>query len=698
MRCNPGTNLQINPVYSMGLRSHWVRILPVVGLLVGCRGSPSTELPVTSAMRDSSVPIAPDPSGAQSVGIGAASAVIVASAAAAAAAASRKRSGPTITNQQKQACVTAFDMALSGQGSSERDCPSDVRDQLVRDLSLTRDQIQRQYVAYCKRRLDSSLAARAPAAADQPLPSSARAAPSAGAASSAGANGASSSRNITAQQRQLMLEVFRAHASSWGEKLPSATPVNPTAHSRPLMALIEATGLKRAKLVSHYATYLQSQQSVRLSTSLAERRAEIDERLVLQEVLEDALARAENHAICQLSLRAQQCVGKLREGACAADLRALLEQQIELVAEHTVCVMSETRAAENSLGFAMLASNAAWVQAVPDLWMTVLGHDGYEAEKRAVVFARQVMAESLYDALRSALHATRNQMRHFPSRSEVNVGDRLAPVLYYVAGWLLNCIRRDRVSVEGAWQIWLRTNCLDGVHTARKHGLPHALVTKRSMGGLLYASWRFFHFVWYVEQCYVSSLTMEALLVHGRTTLLKVHSRLLADKEVLHMFEKTFTPEYTQSARELLEVAGQSSDAITETLDKQNSALLGELLRMYMRMRGRDAVAKLTAQARLASHDVNSLRAKLAAGAAAAVDKQKPVPAAKADLAGITGAARDEFPIDDELRQAMLDCVDAASAAAILSAGDSAWAVSERTEDPESTCELMALIEADEDS
>ena len=96
----------------------------------------------------------------------------------------------------------------------------------------------------------------------------------------------------------------------------------------------------------------------------------------------------------------------------------------------------------------------------------------------------------MYDSLRAALHRTRNPPPPFPKPSEVSVGDVRAPTLYYIAGWLLHCVRRDLVSAGGVWPLWLEANSLTGPREAARLGLPHSLVTTRSLGGLRYASWR----------------------------------------------------------------------------------------------------------------------------------------------------------------------------------------------------------------
>ena len=158
--------------------------------------------------------------------------------------------------------------------------------------------------------------------------------------------------------------------------------------------------------------------------------------------------------MCALNQEVKQCVDKLRAGSCKADCVARLEQLVKIVAAHSVSEFKEVKAAESKLGFAVLSSNAVWIKAVPDFWLIVLGTaSGQEAEERTVVQARYVMTVSLYDALRVALHRTRNPVQPFPPPSEVSVGDVRAPVLYYIAGWLFDCIRRDPVSIAGVWQL-----------------------------------------------------------------------------------------------------------------------------------------------------------------------------------------------------------------------------------------------------
>jgi hypothetical protein len=159
-----------------------------------------------------------------------------------------------------------------------------------------------------------------------------------------------------------------------------------------------------------------------------------------------------------------------------------------------------------------------------------------------------------------------------------------------------------------------------------------------------------------------------------------VHARLLGDHHARRMFEKTFTPSYRQSARATLAAAGHADDEVDAVVDAQNLKLLGELLRLYMRMRGRDAITKLTSRARLASHNANALRSKLAAAAASAAHKSKPVfkkpKPAEPNVTVPHADEVDEFPIDAELFDAMCDMVGAEAAAAIREAprGSAVWA------------------------
>lgn len=690
--------------FKQAFQSGWRMALdpPVVvasAVVVG-HGTPPTGLPLVSARPINAIPIALDQVGP----LGSASALAIGTTPTVAAApTSKKPRAATISKSQKRACEHAFEAAHSGQDSPQGICRKQLFEQLARQHNLTQEQIQRQYGAYRKR-------SRAPAAADVARSSIARAASSGGADALPGTTSVTGRNNITAEQREEMLRVFRACARVWGKGLPREA-LHPTDESVPLMELIAKTGLTRDKLIYHYNQFLLRSEGY-LPRTVEERRAEINGRLVLDEVVKEALVLAANHAMCKLNggveqcvAVLQQCVAKLPDGVLAADCRARLEKLVELVVEHTVCSSNEVKAAEDALFFAVLDSSTAWVRAVPDTWMITLA-ESTEASERVVKYTRHVINDSLYDALRAALHATRYEVQPFPSVTGVDVNDRRAPVLYYIAGWLLKCVRRDCLTRGAVWQAWLRTNCVDG-ETARRLGLPHELVTKRSRGGLVYASWRFMHLVWYLEQCYVSALTMEAMCVYGKDAVLTVHKRLHADADVLDLFQKTFSEEHLQQRREVLTHAGLSGDDIAATLDRHNRALLGELLRMYMRMRGRDAVCKLTAQARIASHDVNSLRSKLAAGALAAATKGKAAPEVKSAVTSIIAAVGDEFPLDEETCTALYDCVGTEAADAIIAnrhssgtaeaaAADAAGSESDKDcEHPESA-RLMALIEDDE--
>ena len=633
-------------------------------------------------------------------------ATVVGSAAPAARKAPGKRQRPNITTVEKTACHTAFRAAFPEEGSRPAKCPDAVRVQLCRDHGLTDDQIAHQYSMYTA----------AQRAAVHPAPSSVDAAASAFAATVPAAT------LNTTEQREAVLRVFEANVHLWGNSLPAATYVNGTEVSKPLMDLMHATGLSRSKLKDRYKKFLADKHAV-LSTSLDERRAEILGRLKLDDksleimekaepkqtphVLKHALELAGEHPICA-NTSAKVCVEKVRNGRCRASCLARLKELAEVVAMHTVASFNEVRPSETSLGFAIIASNNAWVhdKKKSEEWMIALGEEGEEVEERPVIFARCVITESLYDALRTELHETRNPVKPFPAPVDVDISDRRAPVLYYIAGWLLHCIRKD-LSAKAVWRIWLTTNQVLGAKAATELGLPHELVTKRSKGGLLYASWRFFHFVWYLEQCYVSSLTMEALCVYGKDALGQVHSRLLSDKHLQRMFQKTFSPTYLESARELLGRAGQTDDGLTATLDQQHCDLLTVLLGMYMRMRGRDAVAKLTAQARLASSGVNSLRSKLAACATAAADKMKAVPPAadKAKAVPAATVALDEFPAPDYegICDAIYAMLGQETADALLD-GRCSWPVFHDQIDvvaddpqPASSEDLMSLIESDAD-
>lgn len=208
------------------------------------------------------------------------------------------------------------------------------------------------------------------------------------------------------------------------------------------MDLMRNTGLACSKLVYlyHYTQFRQ-QHHRPLSTSLGDRRTELQSRVKLDEVLDDACRLAGEHPITKWKRLVRRCVDRLTVGACKADCVARLEQLVELVAAHTVDEFKEVRAAESMLGFAHLASSREWHNTAPASWLPALADANGKPDKDAVKDARYVMDVAMYDALRASLHRTRNPPPPFPPPSEVSVGDVRAPVLYYIAGWLLNCIR-----------------------------------------------------------------------------------------------------------------------------------------------------------------------------------------------------------------------------------------------------------------
>ena len=145
--------------------------------------------------------------------------------------------------------------------------------------------------------------------------------------------------------------------------------------------------------------------------------------------------------------------------------------------------------------------------------------------------------------------------------------------------------------------------------SALKCGVPVKLIVARSKGSLLFPSFEFYSLIRLIEHAYSHLLTMENVLAFGGAIISEVHRLTLNSAPIIEAFELCMRP-----VREVARKAGFTG--------VESKPLLEKVLRLFMRIRGKDAVKTLVSDLKQSAL-ANSLRGRLAASAAAKAKKNK---------------------------------------------------------------------------
>jgi hypothetical protein len=190
----------------------------------------------------------------------------------------------------------------------------------------------------------------------------------------------------------------------------------------------------------------------------------------------------------------------------------------------------------------------------------------------------------------------------------------VSAVIYYISGFELSALvtrasKNDtHKTLFTAFSACHTLNMTDAV----AQNLPVSLVQSRSRGSLLYASEDFFDFVVLAEKAFSSLLTMENIIAHGARLVSRAHELVMNNELVVEAFENCMLP--------VLEDAASKSGI--QFID--STPLFVQLLKTYVRMRGKDFVKTLVDRLKLkqAAAVANTTRSKLAAAASAASAKR----------------------------------------------------------------------------
>jgi hypothetical protein len=223
----------------------------------------------------------------------------------------------------------------------------------------------------------------------------------------------------------------------------------------------------------------------------------------------------------------------------------------------------------------------------------------------------------------------------------------VSAVIYYISGFELSALI-TRANKDPTHQALF--NAFSATHTlhmreAIAQDLPVTLVQRRhrTRGSLLFASKDFFYFVVLVEQAFSSLLTMENILAHGARLVSRAHELIRTNELVGAAFEICMLPVHEDAA----------CKSGIQFID--SAPLLLQLLKTYVRLRGKDFVKTLVDKLKLkqAAAVANTTRSKLAAAASSAATKRAKL--------GAEEELSDEM-IDDDYSDAMSSELDEAAA------------------------------------
>lgn len=221
----------------------------------------------------------------------------------------------------------------------------------------------------------------------------------------------------------------------------------------------------------------------------------------------------------------------------------------------------------------------------------------------------------------------------------------VSAVIYYISGFELSALI-TRANKDPTHQALF--NAFSATHTlhmreAIAQDLPVTLVQRRTRGSLLFASKDFFDFVVLVEQAFSSLLTMENILAHGARLVSRAHELIRTNELVGAAFEICMLPVHEDAA----------CKSGIQFID--STPLLLQLLKTYVRLRGKDFVKTLVDKLKLkqAAAVANTTRSKLAAAASSAATKRAKL--------GAEEELSDEM-IDDDYSDAMSSELDEAAA------------------------------------
>lgn len=191
----------------------------------------------------------------------------------------------------------------------------------------------------------------------------------------------------------------------------------------------------------------------------------------------------------------------------------------------------------------------------------------------------------------------------------VHLKDARAPLVYYLAGWLLFTLFRLK-SEDPFYAMYVSHNNISRGE-AEEAKMPLGITLRRpATKGVFLASPPLFDFVWAVEATYAKLLTTANLVAYEGALVTKVNKLLSKDPAVAQCFRATITDD-------------MKAAIATSSAEPPVAEVMQRLLDKYARMRGRDLVGKLMSNLRSAAFAANTHRGGLAAAATHAKKKSR---------------------------------------------------------------------------
>ena len=181
--------------------------------------------------------------------------------------------------------------------------------------------------------------------------------------------------------------------------------------------------------------------------------------------------------------------------------------------------------------------------------------------------------------------------------------------LAYIAGGALSALQKASTVCEDSdstlsalLKTFVATHSITK-KSAGASGVPMKVIVDRSNGGLIFPSLEMFSLIVLIEHVFSSLLTMENVLAYGGEIISELYRLTRESVEIQEAFDTCMGP-----VRETARSSGFTG--------VDGAPLLEKVLKLYMRIRGKDAVKTLVSDLKQ-SAIANSMRGKLAATAAA---------------------------------------------------------------------------------
>lgn len=388
------------------------------------------------------------------------------------------------------------------------------------------------------------------------------------------------------------LSYFDAHSASWKDgQLPRV------GGCEALTALLSAFGIPRSKVVTQWRAFRQKRDlEAAGGASLHVRASEEDVRRAFLHALGET--ESERLDVAREVLRAVPrhgaggCNG-MRDMSRDATAIAFVLAHLEALAAHAAAVTPKSLARVGTAARALAKRRDALAAERRAAFCSAFARRDGDLGTRAVFFFA-VLELCTYERWEESLVPP--EAVHPPQEGPCGADD---PVLYFVSGWLLRCLRRDKKGMPAL----LRTMAEDFVDAnrvqlqdARRARLPTKTVEDRNRGGLIFASPRFFVLVQHFERYARVALCARAFQLYLSETVTRARDTMASDAHGRELFHAC-CPAW-----------GAASQRVGDFEERAYSVLVAK----FFRMRGREFVRRANAGVKRAKEHV-AIRQNLAA-------------------------------------------------------------------------------------